>query len=242
MVVTGDLAASEARARRDVEDAERSAIGWRRFSYVTLGLARFFAGDWTSARSAFDTAARLDSERSQWVGMFPSFVLLMQAHAGEGDVSSVLRTHRSRLLEGADGRPWGMWEQLVNVVESLATLGQPGAAADLYPLVLKGVEKGVIISWQLRLWQMVAGIAASGGGHWDAAQEHFETALKQAQELPHVIGQPETRRWYAQMLLDRNAPGDRDKVRTLLGEATKMYRTIGMPKHLEMVEKMSEGL
>ena len=56
LVVTGNLAASEARARRDVEDAERSAIGWRRFSYVTLGLAHFFAGDWTSARSAFDTA------------------------------------------------------------------------------------------------------------------------------------------------------------------------------------------
>ena len=45
LVVTGNLAASEARARRDVEDAERSAIGWRRFSYVTLGLAHFFAGD-----------------------------------------------------------------------------------------------------------------------------------------------------------------------------------------------------
>ncbi len=44
------------------------------------------------------------------------------------------------------------------------------------------------------------------------------------------------------MLLDRNAPGDRDKARTLLGEATEMYRTIGMPKHLEMTEKMSEAL
>ena len=94
----------------------------------------------------------------------------------------------------------------------------------------------------LRLWQMVAGIAASCGGQWDAAQEHFETALRQAHELPHRIAQPETRRWYAQMLLDRNSPGDREKARTLLGEATEMYRTIGMPKHLEMVEKMSAAL
>ncbi len=49
---------------------------------------------------------------------------------------------------------------------------------------------------------------------------------------------PRVRRWYARMLLERNAPGDRDKARTLLGEATEMYRTIGMPKHLEMVEGM----
>ena len=40
------------------------------------------------------------------------------------------------------------------------------------------------------------------------------------------------------MLVDRNASGDRDKARTLLGEAVEMYRTIGMPKHLEMAERM----
>ena len=32
------------------------------------------------------------------------------------------------------------------------------------------------------------------------------------------------------------APGDRDKARTLLGEAIEMYEQIGMPKHLEMAE------
>ena len=90
---------------------------------------------------------------------------------------------------------------------------------------------------------------ADGGRHCrhlrsalEAAQSHFETALKQAHELPHKIAQPEVRRWYARMLLDRNTPGDRDKARILLGEATEMYRTIGMPKHLEMVAKMTAEL
>ena len=135
-----------------------------------------------------------------------------------------------------------MWDQLVNVVESLAVLGQRNEAAELYPLVIRGIEKGVVTSWQLRLWQMVAGIAAACGEHWDAAQEHYETALTQAHELPHKIAQPEVRRWYAQMLLDRDAPGDRDKARAFLGEATEMYQAIGMPKHLEMVERMSTAL
>ena len=41
------------------------------------------------------------------------------------------------------------------------------------------------------------------------------------------------------MLRDRNVGDDRDKARSLVGEATEMYRAIGMPKHLEIVEKMS---
>ena len=40
------------------------------------------------------------------------------------------------------------------------------------------------------------------------------------------------------MLLDRDGPGDREKARTLLGEAIELYRTIGMPKHVEIAEKM----
>ena len=52
------------------------------------------------------------------------------------------------------------------------------------------------------------------------------------------MAQPEVRRWYARMLLDRDDPGDRDKAFRLLTEAITMYREIGMPKHLEMAEEM----
>ena len=85
-------------------------------------------------------------------------------------------------------------------------------------------------------------MAASAGGNWPTAQQHFDTALRQADEVPFRSEQAEARRWYARMLLNRNEPGDRDKARTLLGKATEMYRTIGMPKHLELVEKMSAAL
>jgi hypothetical protein len=40
------------------------------------------------------------------------------------------------------------------------------------------------------------------------------------------------------MLLDRDAPGDRDKAFRLLTEAIAMYRQIGMPKHVEMAEAL----
>jgi hypothetical protein len=62
--------------------------------------------------------------------------------------------------------------------------------------------------------------------------------MRQAHELPHKIEQPEVRRWYARMLIDRDAPGDRDKAFRLLTEAIAMYRQIGMPKHRELAEAL----
>jgi hypothetical protein len=84
----------------------------------------------------------------------------------------------------------------------------------------------------------LAGIAAASGRQWDAAQEHFETALRQAQDIPHKIAQPEVRRWYAQMLVARDASGDRDTARTILGEAMVMCQRLGMPRHLHMAEEI----
>jgi hypothetical protein len=60
--------------------------------------------------------------------------------------------------------------------------------------------------------------------------------LRSAAELPMLIGQPETRRWYAWMLIDRNAPGDRDRARELLTEAIERYRRLGMPMQLELAQ------
>ena len=43
------------------------------------------------------------------------------------------------------------------------------------------------------------------------------------------------------MLLDRNAAGDRDKARTMLGEAVETYGAIGMPRHVEMARELLKG-
>jgi tetratricopeptide (TPR) repeat protein len=89
----------------------------------------------------------------------------------------------------------------------------------------------------LALWEKFAGIAATRAGRFDEAIEHFETALRQAHELPHKIEQPEVRRWYADMFIERNA-GDIAKARALIAEAIAMYTTIGMPRHIELAERV----
>ena len=242
LVQTGELAESIDRVSRDLEWAEQHAPLWRGYDHSTRGGAHFFAGDWSAARADYDAADRLEPA-GFLVGHHRTIALVARAYAGE-DVLGRLREERVIALALKEDNPLGPWELLVNVVEGLAVLGCQNEAADLYPSVKRGIDKGRGGSWHFRLWQMVAGIAAAGGEHWDAAQGHFETALQEAHDLPHVVGQPEVRRWYARMLLDRDAAGDRDKARTLLGEAADMYRTIGMPKHLEMVEASldQEGL
>ena len=128
---------------------------------------------------------------------------------------------------------------LLAVVEGLAVLDERDEAAKLYPLVLEAVATDRLLrTLDLRLLEAVAGMAAAAGGQWEKAEEHFETALRQAHELPNKMEQPEVRRWYARMLIDRDGPGDRDKAFRLLTEAIAMYREIGMPKHVEMAEKL----
>ncbi len=128
---------------------------------------------------------------------------------------------------------------LLAVAEGLAVLGERDEAAKLYPLVLEAIDTGTLIRWgDVRLLQTVAGMAAAAGAQWEKAEEHYRTALRQAHELPHKIEQPEVRRWYARMLLDRDGPGDRDKAFRLLTEAIAMYREIGMPKHLKLAEAL----
>jgi len=128
---------------------------------------------------------------------------------------------------------------LFAAVEGLAMIGEKSETAKLYPLVLERIRTGNLFrGFDLRLLDTLAGIAADAGGNWAKAEEHFQTALRRAEELPHVIEQPEARRWYASMLLDRDAPGDRERARTTLGEAVEMYRRIGMPKHVEMAEAL----
>jgi len=131
---------------------------------------------------------------------------------------------------------YGTWEMLSAAVEGLAVLGEREKAAKLYPLVLDAVDTGAVVVWYSRLLHAVAGMAAAAGEDWEKAEEHYQTALRQAHEIPVVIAQPEVRRWYAHMLIDRDAPGDGEKARELLTEAVAMYRRIGMPKHVEMAE------
>jgi hypothetical protein len=71
--------------------------------------------------------------------------------------------------------------------------------------------------------------------------EHFEIALRQAHALPHRLEQPEVRRWLAWTLLERDAPADQERARTLLDEACAGYGELGMTRHRALAAALRAG-
>jgi tetratricopeptide (TPR) repeat protein len=262
VMLTADIDGYEESARANLELC-RAAAGfpWVSNSYSHLGTAHFWRGRWDKALESFREAARLEPPGVlagyDWAGLF-----YVRAYAGDKEAAlAALEERRDNLPRPGQANTWGAWAFLVAAVEGLAVLGEPEEAAKLYPLVLEAIDTGPLVLWFSRLFQTAAGIAAAAGRQWEKAEPHYQTALRQAHEIPVVIAQPEVRRWYARMLIDRarsehpeparpehrrrvegrpsrSSAADLDKARQLLTEAIAMYRQIGMPKHVEMVEAL----
>jgi tetratricopeptide (TPR) repeat protein len=239
LMLIADLDRFEEFARGDLEFCRSAGMPWISHSYSYLGLAHFYRGHWQKALEHFQEAVKLESPSpfagSDWVLLF-----LWKAYSGHKDEAlAMLRERMGDLPRSGQANTLGTWTILFGVVEGSAFLGERDEAAKLYPLVLEAIDTGAGARlWTWGLLQTVAGMAAAAGGQWDKAEEHYQTALRQAHELPIVMEQPEVRRWYARMLIDRDASGDRDKARQLLTEAIEDYRRIGMPKHVEMAEAL----
>lgn len=234
---TGDLDALEAFAWSDLKLTADNGIPWVSNSHGWLGLAFFFKGDWDQARQHFETAAELEPAggfRGWDLGLLFEF----RAYAGERERALALLDDEDAPLP-VPGREngWGRWSMLLAAVEGLSVLGERDRAASYYDLVVECIERtrAICSGFQdSRLPQRTAGIAATAGRSWDNAETHFRTALRQAEELPHLPEQAHTRRFFARMLLERNGPGDRAAATRMATEATDLYRQMGMSRHAEL--------
>ena len=238
-LMAADLDRFEAWVPRVVELCA-GVVPWGSVHEVWLTQASVARGQWDEARDRAHEAVRSEPLLSHWGGHNWGVLFLCECLLGHKETALALLDERRDLLPSA-GYPntIGAWTLLFATIEGLVVLGEREAAAELYPLTVEAIETGTVVSVDARrLLQTVAGIAAAAGERWDQAETHYQTALTQAHEIPFRSEQPEVRRWYAQMLLDRNAPGDRDKARTMLGEAVTMYEQIGMPRHVEMSREM----
>src|ERR1700686_1748719 len=125
------------------------------------------------------------------------------------------------------------------VVEGLVMLGEQAQAGQLYPMVRELIDTGAVANWPIsRFTQTIAGLAAAGAHQWKASEELFQLAMDQAESLPDRLEQAEIRRFHAMMLIDRAAPGDREKAQTLVSEALEIYTQVGMPRHIEMTHAL----
>ena len=242
VATSGDLAVAERQAASGLELALAANLVNVGLNYRMLGQVQFLRGDWEAGEASMRLGADKEKGGAPSVGGASlSQLAVMRACAGD---PTVLETLGDADLLPRAGQPntIGRWTVLSAYVQAASQLGRTGEHRGLYPLTLEALETGAVISRDFSMWEAVAGMAAAAGGKWDTADTHFQTALRQAHEIPNRIAQPEVRRAYARMLIDRDGPGDNEQARTLLDEAIEIYGQLGMPRHLDMAKEMLNNL
>ena len=212
---------------------------WDFYSEVQLSLMDFLRGNWTSALQHAQASCRMEVEGSIRGASAGTFFRQMAYDGDLAGASAVLHEKRAWLPRSGRPNTIGSWWMLALVIEGLVILGEHSQARELYPLARELVDTGAVALWPIfRFTHTVAGMAAAAAHRWEAAEDHFQTALQQAESFPHRLEQAEIRRFHAMMLMDHASPGDRERARTLLIEALEKYQQIGMPRHSEITQAL----
>ncbi len=227
-----------AASRGDLREAEREAenafsVGETYgldnvISDVLRGSLAFLRGNPSDAERWF--RYRQD-QQSYFFGAKDSSLFALLAESQDDRAAQAWRERRWNLPKPGQMNPVGAWVALEREVVGLACIGMREEAAALRPLTEELIQTGAWVHRNMSPFRTAAGIAAGCAGDWAAAEEHHLTAIRQMDTAPFRPAQPIAREWYARMLLDRNASGDRAKARDLLGEALSMYEAMDMPFH-----------
>ncbi len=236
---TPDLTKLETALRELTKSDQKALYLFLDYSEKEPTLVDFFRGDWAAALAHAQDACRAEPGSST-EGFGEATLFRLMAYAGDHDGALEL-LHQKRILLPVSGQPntRGSWWMLALVIEGLVMLGEQSQAAQFYHLAqeLVGTETVVLLPVR-RFTQTIAGLAAAAAHQWEAAEDHFQIAMKQAESFPDRLEQTEIRRFHAMMLIDRAAAGDREAARTLLSEALATYQRIGMHRHVEMTQAL----
>ena len=212
-------------------------------SHAQLSVAQFFRGNWDNALEHAEAACGPQAPHVMR-GLNVGILFRQQAYAGDRDGAlAFIRQHSEKLAHAGKANAYGSWAMPVLLTEGFVVLGEYGQAAALYPLVRELIATGTVcMAFISRFPQTIAGVAAAAARQWNAAEQHFHIALRQAQDFPHVVEVAEIQRFYGAMLIERDQPNDCGKARALLIQACDTYNQAGMPRHSAMAKALLNKL
>jgi tetratricopeptide (TPR) repeat protein len=236
---SADLALLDEMSLTQANVAPDMGTHWVAYANTQRGIVHFWQGDWAQARTDMEEGVRL-AFPGFWYGIHHGFLFLLLAASGERDAADGLfESFAETLPRSGRGNTMGAWCLASLAAEGVGVLGDVERARLLHPLVAEDLARGTVIrQYDGALLQRAAAMAAAAAALPDRAEEHFETALRQAQELPHLMERPAVRHFYARFLVDRGGTGDLARARYLLEEAVTGYRHIGMPRHETMAQQL----
>jgi tetratricopeptide (TPR) repeat protein len=234
-----DLAQLEDKFRGDLDAQTRLGLSQFFVSAAHLSTAEFLAGRWDQALHRAESAWSAEAPR-RLLAMNLAVRFRLMAYLGNREGAlTLLNGHRELVARRGQTNIYGSWMLLLAAIEGLFVLDEREHAAMLYPDVEELIHTGEICIHSItRFPQSAAGIAATAARKWDAAENHFQIAMQQAESYPNVVEQADIRRFSAMTLLDRAALGDREKARVLLNEALESYTRIGMSRHIEITKAL----
>jgi len=121
-------------------------------------------------------------------------------------------------------------------------LGDVRRAEMLYPLLLPYAGRNIVSGNSAMGCGSISrtlGLLAATLSRWDEAARHFEEAIRMNREMGARPFEANSQYEYAQMLLQRNQSGDREKTAGLLAEALPTARELGMQMLEERIVAMA---
>jgi tetratricopeptide (TPR) repeat protein len=233
----GDLDAACRSAGRAQDIAVAAGLAWVGHFAGWHAYLQLQSGDWDGACINAELSRSNLATGTNWDFGDHAYSLLIMAYLDPKEAEAIWNELEPQLPEQIEDAPGGRLQLLLVAPEALCLMGRVQTAGQLYCRVREALNSGRLVNlFGVGLLAKCAGIAAAAAHEYDAAQEHFEAALKLADELPYVTEQGEVRSWFARMLQDRNSPGDTKRARELCSEAAAVYERCGMTRHAQRIK------
>jgi class 3 adenylate cyclase/tetratricopeptide (TPR) repeat protein len=235
----GDLPQVEALGPQILDIGERGGLPWRYLGHLYLGLAAHWRGNAERAEAQLRNAVELEPPGA-FAGQSGSLLARQLAyHARADEVMELFESAQSKLpsLDRVNGI--GSWSCMLGFVEAFYLCGLHEEAAALSPLVDRVLELGKRwITFDGRLVETRAGLAAAAARRWDETEHYFGIARKVAEEMSNRRELADLSRLHARMLLDRGRTGDQARAAEMLEDALTAYRAFGMPAYAAEAERL----
>ena len=167
---------------------------------------------------------------------------LVSAHAGDLDqVTRQMGTMTA--LAGQVRADTGSLQFLASLIEIADLTGYAELAKEPYRALESARERKVVltIGW-LFLLPRLLGVGAALSRRWEAAQAHFEEALKVAEEIGARAELARSYLDYARMLSVRSKNGDRERAAGLLAKASPLLDELAMEPFQSRAVQLAEAL
>ena len=227
---TGDIREFLAQAEQSLEAPQ--------FRYIVrtyVGLSRFYLGDVDQGLEQLEMVITEQPSGHYLQGLPEGNLFAALTLAGETRRAEALIAPVTDLLPIPKRRNLqGRFLAIDGLVTGLTVLGDRARCGQLYPLAEDYILTGAVSATMTvgpSSPQLAAALAADAAGLTARAREHFETALRQARDVPLRALQPMVLYWYGRAMSRASEPAEVARGHAMVEAAMTDFRALAMVVH-----------